>query len=335
MRNGRIAYMFDLEDNDQFSKLSAKDKKSLLKFLKNYYIEYKSYLGLDERMTFGIEIECFIPKQTRKTNEHSGHTSFSLHKECTVNNKFGWEFQSPILQDNPSSWSEIKDTCEYLKSFCKINERCGGHIHFGASIFQDNCNYLMNLVYLWMAYEDIIYRFGNGEYLNTRVVSREYAPPVINTFKLYFADFGLPNNLEELLAFIKKQEQESGINFYNYFLYYKKKRDYKNTIEVRCPNGTLEEVIWQNNINFFGKLVQAALNDEIDLEKLYYYIMSNSYSDNRILDEYGKIKLDKSLELADLIYDNNYDKLAFLKQYVKNGKSTSSKTLVKTTRFWK
>ena len=121
--------MFDLEDNDQFSKLSAKDKKSLLKFLKNYYIEYKSYLGLDERMTFGIEIECFIPKQTRKTNEHSGHTSFSLHKECTVNNKFGWEFQSPILQDNPSSWSEIKDTCEYLKSFCKINERCGGHIH--------------------------------------------------------------------------------------------------------------------------------------------------------------------------------------------------------------
>lgn len=326
--------MYKLDKNERFSEMSITDKNELLSFLKHYHIEYRHKIGLNPDMTFGIEIECSTSGKRIFHYKHRKYTNFLSEDECTVGDN-GLEFISPILHDDSKCWDEIRQTCEYVKSFAKNNEYCGGHIHFGTHVFKDNYKYFMNLVLLWMAYEDIIYRFGNGEYLNTRVVSREYAPPVINMFKLYFADFGLPNNLEELLAFIKKQEQENGINFYNYFLYYKKKRDYKNTIEVRCPNGTLEEVIWQNNINFFGKLVQAALNDEIDLEKLYYYIMSNSYSDDCILDEYGKIKLDKSLELADLIYDNNYDKLAFLKQYVKNGKSTSSKTLVKTTRFWK
>lgn len=327
--------MFDLEDNDQFSRLSAKDKKSLLKFLKNYYIEYKSYLGLDERMTFGIEIECFIPKQTRKTNEHSRHTSFSLHKECTVNNKFGWEFQSPILQDNPSSWSEIKDTCEYLKSFCKINECCGGHIHFGANIFQDNCKYLMNLVYLWMAYEDIIFRFGNGEMLNTRYDANLYANPVTNRFKNLMILNGFPSDTDTFLRLFKSRMHDLSLNFYNYFLYYTHETDEKDTVEIRSPNGTLEEVIWQNNINFFGRLIETALRDDLDLVNLFFLISGNSYSDNEMLGEYGHVNFDKALELADLIYDNNEDKLDFLKQYIKNGKSTESKSLVKAKKFWK
>ena len=327
--------MFDLQDNDQLSKFTSKDKKALLKFLKNYYIEYKSSLDLDEKMTFGIEIECFVSGKSQQLYEHNKPTSFSLCKEKSVHYKYGWEFKSPILKDDTASWSEIKNTCEYLKSFCKTNEHCGGHIHFGASIFDDNCKYLMNLVYLWMAYEDIIFRFGNGETLNTRYDANLYANPVTNRFKNLMFFKGVPTDTYTFLRLFKSRMHNASLNFYNYFLYYTHETDDKNTIEIRSPNGTLEEVIWQNNIHFFGRLIQAAMRDDLDLLNLYFLISGNNYSDSDIFRDYDHVNLDKALELADLIYDNNSDKLDFLKQYIKNGKSTDSDFLVKTKKFWK
>lgn len=326
--------MYKLDRNEQFSEMSITDKKELLNFLKHYHIEYRHEIGLNPDMTFGIEIECSIPGKIIYPYKHKKHTTFSPCEECSVG-KNGWEFKSSILYDNVETWKEVKRTCDYLKDISNINENCGGHIHFGAHVFKDNYKNFMNLILLWMAYEDIIYRFGNGDSLNTRVVARKYTAPIVNVFKSRFIEFGYPNNLEQFLKLINSQDQELGLNFFNYSQYYNKKTQDKNTIEVRCPNGTLEEVIWQNNINFFGRLIQTALNEDLDLVKLCYYISGNSYGDNCILDEYGKLNLDKALELADLVYDNNCNKIDFLKQYIKNGKTANSLSLVKTKKFWK
>ena len=56
----------------------------------------------------------------------------------------------------------------------------------------------------------------------------------------------------------------------------------------------------------------------------------SSYVGN--LNKYGYIYLEQTIELADLIFDNNLDKIYFLSQYIKDG-SVSSKTFVKSKEF--
>lgn len=324
--------MYNLDENYQLNEMSIKDKIHLLIFLKNYCIEYRDSLGLNPDMTFGIEIECKVAN--KNIYDEREKTPFTLVPEGSVGPN-GWEFVSPILYDNFTTWQEVKQVCSYLKGFCTINSFCGGHIHYGAQVFQNNYKYLLNFIFIWMAYEDIIYRFGNGEMINTRQEANLYAIPVINRFKDIIINNGLPKNVRSLLKNFKTVSLELGLNFYNYFAYYTYKTNTKNTIEVRSPNGTLEETIWQNNINFFGKMIQKALSDDIDLNRLYYNIEHLNYRDDEILTKYSKINLDKSLEFADFIFDNNLDKFNFLKQYIKDVKETDDKILVKARRFWK
>lgn len=131
---------------------------------------------------------------------------------------------------------------------------------------------------------------------------------------------------------MKLSEQNLGLNFFHYYLYFNNLTTKKNTIEFRSPNGTLEEVIWQNNINFFGKLIEAALNTDLDMEKINYYIDMVKTDD--LINEYSKVNFSKALELADMIFEKNIDKLTFLKQYIKDGKESQSKSLVRSKKFW-
>ncbi len=325
--------MYDMDKNDQLSYMNKKEKKDLLHFLKNYYVEYKPHLDISGDLTFGMEIECIIPKDN--TYEHKKYTPFNLVAEKSVSRCYGYEFQSPVLCNNDFCWMVVRNTCEHLKLFCKTNERCGGHIHFGANIFKNNSNYLRNLVYLWLAFEDIIYRFSNGEMLNTRFSANIYAKPAINSFKYLLIQDEMFSNVEKFFSVFKNTSRNLGINFNNYYAFYNHESLDKNTIEIRVPNGTLEEVIWQNNINFFSNLMLTALRDDLDLLDLYLKATETNCYDEDLLEQYGHIKIDKALELADLIYDKNEDKFDFLKQYIKNGRVTKSKALIKTKKFWK
>ena len=44
-------------DNDILSNLNGYDLQDLLFALNNYYIEYRNYLGFNNNITFGMEIE--------------------------------------------------------------------------------------------------------------------------------------------------------------------------------------------------------------------------------------------------------------------------------------
>ena len=89
----------------------------------------------------------------------------------------------------------------------------------------------------------------------------------------------------------------------------------RNTIEFRCPNGTIDEVIWQNNINFFARLMEAIANNKIDLD--YLDKRFNNLVLNNNIDSFNNIYIHDTLELADIIFDKDIDKLYFLKQYFK------------------
>ena len=322
--------MFKLESNDQFSQMSVYEQNELLNFLNSYFIEYRDKINLNDNMTFGVEIECLIPEMRLYNTKHKKYTDFNLAEDISIDH-CGWEFQSPILKDDLNCWQDLKNTCDYLKQTCLINDYCGGHIHFGAHVFGDNSEYLLNFIYLWMAYEDIIYRFGNGEFLNSRKIINEYAGPITYKYQEIFSN-GYPSSTKDILTALKLSEQNLGLNFFHYYLYFNNLTTKKNTIEFRAPNGTLEEVIWQNNINFFGKLIEAALNTDLDIEKMNYYIDMVKTDD--LINEYSKVNFSKALELADMIFEKNIDKLNFLRQYIKDGKECQSKSLVRSKKFW-
>ena len=48
--------------------------------------------------------------------------------------------------------------------------------------------------------------------------------------------------------------------------------------------------------------------------------------------KYSRIYMEQAIELADMIFDNNLDKVYFLRQYIKDG-SVSNKPLVKSREF--
>ena len=82
-----------------------------------------------------------------------------------------------------------------------------------------------------------------------------------------------------------------------------------NTIEFRGDNSSDKAIIWQNNVNAVTKLMLAASKDLIDEEKLDYRLVEEPTSSNNFFN---------SLELIDTIFNNNLDKIYFLKQYTKS-----------------
>ena len=94
-----------------------------------------------------------------------------------------------------------------------------------------------------------------------------------------------------------------------------------NTIEFRCPNGTLNEVIWQNNLNFFLSLMNYTKDGYNNVDYEYYVNKGNDNIDSDY--DYSELYLKDALELVDLIFKTNQDKIDFLKQYVKSINDTN------------
>ena len=103
------------------------------------------------------------------------------------------------------------------------------------------------------------------------------------------------------------------------------------TIELRVPNGTLDEIVWQNYINFFIKMILycKSKNFDDDILNRRYKSVYNLFGN---LDSYSKIYLDQALEFCDMIFNNNLDKLYFLRQYIKSFEITD-KPFIKAKKF--
>ena len=85
----------------------------------------------------------------------------------------------------------------------------------------------------------------------------EYAPPISGNIELLLTEGSVESKDEEDLVGLMKQAQDndrfSGINFMNI-------GGYKNTIEFRIANGTIDADTWIQNINLFGGIIKAAEN---------------------------------------------------------------------------
>ena len=336
--------ILDIDDNTSLLKLRGSDLQEFLVFLDDYDIKYRDQLNFEEKDTFGIEIEYEkINKNKHKKMEvleYSG--AFPSWKFVFDSSLYhGCEVDSPILKDTKEAWQGLKDICEHLRKYSIIWYNCGGHIHISATSLGEDLKVWINFLKLWQTYENIIFRFSYGEYLTPRPRIIRFAYPISNELEKILTKENLDSCVDPysiIWSSLFDLEKDNAVNLNH--IEDLKKNQYGNTIEFRCPNGTLNPIVWQNNINLFMHLLMysRSLNYNKDIVDNRYNINKEKYFRGLeaidLIRIYNEIYLEQSLELADMLFDNNLDKINFLKQYLKSFE-VGTKNLQKSKTFSK
>ena len=326
------------------SSLSKHSKEQFVKDLKDFYIPYRNNLDLPSDATFGFEIEFnmngfdedyksnFIDENNAAQYFFEGlGYDYPYDVESEENNHI--ELISPVLVDKEETWQELDNVLCFIKNndgntnrFLEgdISPSCGAHVHVGRNIFNDNPSGWFNFFKLWSIFEDYIFRFTNGEFYNLRIRSIWRADEIKDICHWLLDDFNkhiscLIDNKKNCINFCSS-------NNYNINLLQKvdnpNENDKSKTIEFRGPNGTLNKVIWQNNTNLFIKLLLACANPNFDVEKL-----NHLYNNPNDVNE---------LVLCDFIFQDDFDKMCFLRQYYKDfNEPKEEDPSIKSKRFWK
>lgn len=314
--NKNIGYVLSKECNIFF--LKGNDLIDYLNNLLNYRIMYRDTLNIDKEYTFGVEIEYEYFNNDRDVKKFCRDNNIDWYIQRELSVFMGSEICSNIMIDDIANWNNLKKVCNFLKKrgATTINGSAGGHIHIGSHIFENKNNFF-NFLKCYLVYEDILNRFFSGEYINIRNCAFEYAPLCRDYYE---------NDLE---LFFETTILSMGINYLSF-------RDFSvnNTIEVRRPNGTIEEVIWQNNINVILKMILKIKNNSFDIEYIDYLLNKyNCYDDRNVL--YNEINIEKGLEFANIFLDEPLDKLNFLRQYFKGyNLCLDKKELIKAKKYW-
>ena len=319
--------------NDKLSMLSKSDILDIKKFLNKYYLELRNKIDSDNNITFGLEFEFEDAHLSRIEEElinlNLGE-DWTLKEELTVDS--GAEVTTPILTDNNTTWLNIQKICTMLSKHSKILYSAGAHVHIGAQIFEGSKENILNFALLWTTYENVIYRFLYGEYLNKRLTLPKYAASVsrrwCDDYFVLSKMEGFSNNA--IIKWFNNGGQWCVINLSN--IVSLTERLDLNTIEFRGGNGTLNAIIWQNYVNLYIKMINYCKNKDFKRELIIdrLYTIKDNLSK---LDSYNNIYIDQALEFCDLIFDNNLDKIYFLRQYLKDMRVVNDHMPVKSKQF--
>ena len=258
----QLQKMSDIK-NITLTKMSLTDREKLIETFLDENRMY-SEIGLDEKMTIGMEIESEGPMSSQiqtlnkvAKKQVDGETIGWEPEWDGSWNKEGIEVISPILTDNKEDVEDIYMVCSMLqKCGHSTNERCGGHIHIGANYLKSKDAYV-NLFEIWGNAEKIICKMSNEIGNIPRMGLEEYASPI--SPKLNEAIENGTINLEseeDLDQFISEiqeiqKDRYSGINLLNI-------NNGQDTIEFRISNGTINPDTWIENARLYGRIVQIA-----------------------------------------------------------------------------
>ena len=330
-------------ENTKISHLRGYDLEELVTLINNYYLEYRDILNISKKASIGSEIEYDNPKDKSLVpildNDTDYKMGWILREEGTV--KTGGELCSPVFYNNKDSWEHFKRVLSELDGKVDISPSCGAHVHIGTQIMGDKARTWNNFLRLWSVYENIIFRFAYGEYLNGRDGIKRHTRPLRREIENYFKsvnyEYGKYVDYDIIMPFNEydfcKHIKESRYNCVNLSNIYDfdKYRSY-NTIEFRSANGTIDPVIWQNLINLYCHLLMYARNHLFDLDKIMKKEKELKFPMFEY-DNYKYLDIIGACELSDLIFNDNLDKVYFLRQYLKNNVETDNKTLIKASKF--
>jgi len=338
-----IFNFININGNDYVSKINDSDKIKLLKLLHKYKISLRDELDLDKDITYGMELEFKVENNSNKVIESKlkslnykllldgilDNCWWDFKEETSLTN--GYEITSPIFRNKKDEWIQLKEVCNIIKNNNgEINEKTAGHIHIGSQILGSNKDNWLNFFKLYIAYENLIYRFSYGEYESGRNYTNSFAAPTAHIFYKNLEKIDDTYTLYKILKLMHTEYKRKGISFYKYDNKMAFEKD--RTIEFRMPNATLEPTIWQNNVNFFSHILTYCKNDNFDMDLILKRIENNRKNLGN-LPTYVSIDIEEAFELSDLIFDNNLDKINFLRQYFKNftpnGEFIKTKTFIK------
>lgn len=324
--NNKLLFVDDLpvfkfinpNSNDKLSEMSGFDLQDLIILIDEYYIKLRNRLGFEQYITFGLELEfenAMRDRIDRQLSEAFPNGDWRTKHDGSLHN--GAEINSPILRDNETTWRNLDKVCSIVEPLASIDKKSGGHIHIGTQTLGNNKESWLNFIKMWSVYENIIYRFVYGDFLTARPSMFEYAEPMTKDF---WKDYEKLKNegasLETIISRISHKRYQA-VNFNNVSSHNCNRFGTKNTIEFRCPNGSLNSVIWQNNVNFFVKFLTYSRNTSFndDLVQQRHQLNLDKFAK---LKWYDEIYLEQALELCDMIFTNNFDKVYFLRQYLKS-----------------
>lgn len=316
--NSPVFKFINPNSNDKLSTMNGFDLQELIILIDDYYLQVRSQLGFEQYITFGLELEFenAIRKQIDKQlKEAFSNDNWKTKHDGSLKN--GAEISSPILRDTTINWKNLIKVCSIVEPLASIDINSGGHIHVGTQTLGDNSQSWLNFIKIWSVYENIIFRFAYGNFLTARPNILCYAEPMAKDF---WNDYkSLKDNhssLESIISTISHQRCQA-VNFKN--VSKKNCNDFytNNTIEFRCPNGSLDPAIWQNNVNLFVNILLYSKSSNYDDNVIQNRrnINEDKFSD---LKWYNEIYLQQALEFCDLIFSNNFDKVYFLRQYLKS-----------------
>lgn len=327
----------DFSSNDLISDMKAIDLLVLGKNLQDIDMEYRDNLSLPRIVRFGVELEYEgVPKD--KTDEFIKNNKLNWSSKIDETLKSGGEIVSPKLIDEKKTWENLRAICEFLKrNNADTCHNAGLHVHVGAHILGENYAAWRKLAKLYVAYERVLMRFGYGDKLNARSSLWNYAKPV--GLQLLNSIDSLSDNSPHSLKSFFKQVYDSktnainlrSIEFMQFIVPF-------NTLEFRNFNSTTEHVVVQNDINTSCKLLMATTDRNLDEDFLDYKIkkiQEAKLTEKEYLAQCGQILLREMAELVDLIFENNQDKVYFMKQYLKGFDSSNSSVGVMARRLVK
>jgi len=360
--NKEIFRYLSPDSNDLLTRMSNSDRLQMIFLLKQYYLELRNRLGLSKDITFGLEIEFGDSNRKAIESELAKVNTAGTWKVVDDGSCDG-EINTPKLTDTENSWIDLSTVCNIVDRNASVLDCVGGHIHIGMQILGNNPKYWANFAKLWAAYENVIYRFLYGEFVSPRSGIIEQACPISREVISDLdriedrAKMGSTCYMLKLLDKDKKRKRCVNLTNISDIEPYKYGRiENKNTIEFRGPNGTFDPVIWQNNVNLLVHLFLYAKSEQFDEECINRRISSLKENDTLFnlsrylelkdrcdislddmfyftgMNKYSYIYQEQAMELADLIFTNNLDKMYFLRQYIKSGE-VSTKPLVRGSCF--
>lgn len=319
MEEYKYKEFIDPNRNDKFSKLRGLDLQDLIVEIENFYLIYRDTIGLESNVTFGLELEYEDVGRKQVNDYVKNFRYWSSGYDGSVQN--GGEIRSPILCDEAKSWEELRKICYFLKSEnANTCENAGGHVHIGAHILGKDHNAWRRFLKIYAMYENVLFRFMYGDKISARERINSYAFPIADKILWDLYEINEANSYNQIFEYFP-DERYSAVNFCNVSASQDKvlKCLDKNTLEFRAPNATTEEVVWQNNVNTFAKLMLTSAQSNFDEDYIDYKIDNEIRGKRKYI--YNEICLKSALEFVDLIFNNNLDKVYFLRQYFKNFES--------------
>lgn len=298
---------------------------------------YRYSLGLKDKYRFGTEIE-FSNTRLKELEEkfmekelpvkyilghkdlHPDYSVWYLDGDITVSKYldggfFGGELSSRILLDWKEYWTELRNICNILRnSDAIITNQCSNHITIDLSHLENEAYFFEILSKIIVLYETELEIFYMGDSYLNRETKIKYANNMSFALlrKINSIDFNKSNFLNDLkFKGISTFLLRDAINLSCY-----EQSNYKigKTMEIRYPNGTINEKTIQNNINFSLKLIYAIERELFDKEKLTYMI--NQIEKDRIKYAISKDPSYNDFEnIVKLIATSNEDIQDFMCQY--------------------